>query len=96
MRHKQKHVIIGFMSERIVMSEAEIRAVYAQGEEAVVALVKSVLAQINVLAERVQKREDQVSKDSRNDACNNIANSLLDYSIRVPRDRLRGKKRTVP
>ena len=66
MRHKQKCVRIRDMPERIVMSEAEIRAIHAQGEAAVVALVQSLVAQINALAERVQKLEDQVGKNSSN------------------------------
>lgn len=48
------------------MSQAEIRAVYGQGEEAVVSLVESLLARINELAIRVQKLEDQLAKNSSN------------------------------
>ncbi len=66
MHHKQTCEIIQSMSQQVTMSEAEIRAIYAQGEEAVVALVESLLAQIRLLAERVEKLEDQLGKNSRN------------------------------
>jgi len=51
------------------ISRAEIRAVYAQGEEAVIALVEGLLKRIEeleLLAERVEALENQVSKNSRN------------------------------
>jgi transposase len=54
------------MANKVQMSRDEIRAVYGQGEEAVIALVESLLAQINALAERVQQLEDRVNKNSGN------------------------------
>lgn len=55
------------------MSDAEIRGVYAQGEEAVVTLVKTLLGQIagltervNNLTERVEALEGNAKKDSHN------------------------------
>ncbi|MEM6840073.1 MAG: IS66 family transposase [Cyanobacteria bacterium P01_C01_bin.120] len=48
------------------LSEAEIRAVYAQGEEAVVALVSELLKQFQQQSARLDKLEEQVSKTSRN------------------------------
>ncbi|MBD2326608.1 hypothetical protein [Alkalinema sp. FACHB-956] len=39
----------------IQLSDAEIRAVYGQGEEAVVTLVKTLLSQIEVLSEQVNQ-----------------------------------------
>ncbi len=50
----------------IDLSEAEIRAVYAQGEEAVVALVGELLKQLQQQSARLDKLEEQVSKTSRN------------------------------
>lgn len=57
----------------IQLSDAEIRAVYGQGEEAVVTLVKTLLSQIEVLSEqvnqlsvRVETLEGQAKKNSRN------------------------------
>ena len=50
----------------IDLSEAEIRAVYAEGEEAVVKLVSELLKQLAQLSTRIDKLEEQVSKTSRN------------------------------
>jgi transposase len=50
----------------IKLSEAEIRAVYAQGEEAVVRLVMMLVKQLTQLESRVEKLEGQLSKTSRN------------------------------
>ena len=51
---------------RLSMSREEIRTVYAAGEDAVIALVESLIARINQLEERVETLENQVSKNSRN------------------------------
>ncbi|MCY7273441.1 MAG: DUF6444 domain-containing protein [Phormidesmis sp. CAN_BIN44] len=48
------------------ISRDEIRAVYAKGEDAVIALVEGLLARIVVLEERVEKLENQQSKHSGN------------------------------
>jgi transposase len=53
-------------NKRIKLSDAEILAVYNQGAEAVVDLVKNLLAQVEQLSERVEKLEAQTSKNSRN------------------------------
>ena len=50
----------------IQLSEAEIRAVYAQGEEAVVRLVTMLVKQLSQLESRVEKLEGRLSKTSRN------------------------------
>lgn len=50
----------------IKLSDAEILAVYNQGAEAVVALVRTLLGQLDTLNERVEKLEGQASKNSRN------------------------------
>jgi transposase len=47
-------------------SRDEIRAVYLQGEEAVIALVEGLLARIEQLEVRVKELENQISKNSRN------------------------------
>jgi transposase len=53
-------------SPRLSISRDEIRAVYAQGEDAVIALVESLVARINALEDRVEALENQLSKTSRN------------------------------
>ena len=53
-------------SPRLSISRDEIRAIYAQGEEAVLELVESLVTQINVLEKRVEAVENQQSKNSRN------------------------------
>jgi transposase len=50
----------------IKMSRDEIRAVYLQGEHAVIALVELLIDNFNILEERVAKLESQRSKDSHN------------------------------
>lgn len=44
----------------------EIRAIYPQGEEAVVTLVETLIATIRILEARIQALEDQLAKDSHN------------------------------
>jgi transposase len=51
---------------RLTISRDEIRAVYAQGEDAVIELVEGLVARINRLEERVEALENQLSKHSRN------------------------------
>jgi transposase len=51
-------------SKRI--SREEIRAIYAQGEDAVILLVESLLERIEQLERRLEALEDQRHKDSRN------------------------------
>jgi transposase len=51
---------------KLNINEADIRAVYRQGEDAVVALVEGLLAQIKRLEARLEKLENQQQKDSRN------------------------------
>jgi transposase len=53
-------------NKHIQLSDADILAVYDQGAEAVVDLVKGLLAQVKQLSERVEKLEAQASKNSRN------------------------------
>lgn len=53
-------------SQKLTISRGEIRAVYAQGEDAVIALVEGLLERIAVLEERVEALENQISKNSRN------------------------------
>lgn len=48
------------------LQEQEIRAIYRQGEDAVVELVQSLFAQIEALRTEVQVLRDQVNKNSRN------------------------------
>jgi transposase len=53
-------------AERELMSREEIRGMYAQGEEAVIALVEGLLEQIKKLGERIEVLESQASKTSGN------------------------------
>lgn len=53
-------------SQKLSISRAEIRAIYAQGEEAVIALVESLVGRINALEARVEALENQQSKNSQN------------------------------
>jgi transposase len=50
----------------ITLSQKEIRAVYAQGEEAVVTLVTQLLERLSKLESRVEDLEGRLSKTSRN------------------------------
>ncbi len=52
--------------KKLTISRDEIRAVYAQGEDAVIALVEGLLERIAVLEARVEALENQISKNSRN------------------------------
>ncbi len=52
--------------KKLTISRDEIRAVYAQGENAVIALVEGLLERIAVLEQRVESLENQISKNSRN------------------------------
>lgn len=49
-----------------ILNRAEIRAVYAQGEEAVIALVEGLLERIKRLETRLEALEGQLSKNSNN------------------------------
>jgi len=48
------------------LSEEEIRAIYRQGEDAVVTLIQILVENILLLSERVKALEDQLAKNSRN------------------------------
>ena len=54
------------MTPRLTISRDEIRAVYAQGEDSVIALFEGLLERINALEERVEALEHQLKKDSHN------------------------------
>lgn len=71
----------------------EMRALYAQGEEAMVALVERLVALIRTLEMRVQSLEDQVAKNSGNSSKPPASDGL----VRPPRpahDRQRGPRRS--
>ena len=53
-------------SKKLSITKDEIRACYAQGEEAVIALVESLVERINGLEARIEILENQKSKDSKN------------------------------
>jgi transposase len=53
-------------AQKLTISKDEIRACYAQGEEAVIALVESLVARINALEARIEVLENQKNKDSKN------------------------------
>jgi transposase len=52
--------------QKLTISQDEIRACYAQGEEAVIVLVESLVERINGLEARIEVLENQKSKDSKN------------------------------
>ncbi|WP_225903989.1 DUF6444 domain-containing protein, partial [Leptolyngbya boryana] len=52
--------------KNLAMSRDEIRAIYAQGEDAVIALVEGLLQRIAGLEERIEALENQHAKNSRN------------------------------
>jgi transposase len=52
--------------QKLTISKDEILACYAQGEEAVIVLVESLVARINALETRIEVLENQKSKDSKN------------------------------
>jgi transposase len=54
------------VSPKLTISKDEIGACYAQGEEAVMALVESLVERINALEVRIEVLENQKSKDSKN------------------------------
>ena len=49
-----------------ILSEEEIRAIYHQGEDAIVALIQSMNQSMILLAARIQVLEDKISKNSNN------------------------------
>lgn len=49
-----------------ILREEEIRAIYRQGEDAVVELIQSMQQSILLLSQRVQALEDRLAKDSHN------------------------------
>lgn len=51
---------------KINLSTEEIRAIYRQGEEAVVALIQQLIKVNNEFEDRIQVLEDQIAKNSRN------------------------------
>ena len=55
-----------YMEPIKVLSEAEIRAIYQQGEDAIVDLILSMSQSILLLSQRVQILEDRLAKDSHN------------------------------
>jgi transposase len=52
--------------QKLTINKDEILTLYAQGEEAVIALVASLVERINILEVRVEELENQKSKDSKN------------------------------
>jgi transposase len=53
-------------SKKLAISRNEIQAIYAEGEDAVIALVEGLLQRIAMLEERVEALENQIAKNSRN------------------------------
>jgi transposase len=54
------------VAQKLSISKDEIRTCYAEGEEAVIALVESLVERINALEARIEVLENQKSKDSKN------------------------------
>lgn len=71
----------------------EIRAVYQEGEEAVLTLVNELQAMLSTLAARVQTLEDQLAKNSRNSSKPPASDGLQkprQRSLRPPTDKKAG------
>ena len=77
------------MTPRLTISRDEIRAVYAQGEDAVIALVEGLLERINALEDRVEALENQLKR-----IVITVVNRLLVTALRK-RQRAYVKKVTV-
>ena len=54
------------MNTKTELSQDDIRAIYHQGEDAVVELIMSLITKINALYEKAQRLEDQLTKNSNN------------------------------
>ena len=52
--------------QKLTISKDEILACYAQGKEAVIVLVESLVARINALEARIEVLENQKNQDSKN------------------------------
>jgi transposase len=66
MRHRTDNRALKQAPQKLTISKDEIIACYAQGEEAVIVLVESLVARINALEKRIEVLENQKSKDSKN------------------------------
>jgi len=74
----------------IRISKDEIRAVYRQGEDAVIQLVESLVDRINSLELRIEKLESQLNKNS-----HNSSKSPSSDIVRIPKSlRKKGKKKS--
>lgn len=80
------------MEPQHLPSEEEIRAAFRQGEDAVVALVSSLIQVIVVLAARVQALEDQLAKNSSNSGKPPSSDGLKKPSRRRSLRKSSGKK----
>ena len=66
MRYRTDNRALKQAPQKLTISKDEILACYAQGEEAVIVLVESLVARINALEKRIEVLENQKSKDSKN------------------------------
>ena len=86
------------------ISREEIRGIYQQGEEAVIALVEGLLHKIEQLEERLEVLENQAKKDSQNSSkppssdgftsLAKISSSLSEtsFSLEAPKPAIDSKK----
>jgi transposase len=83
---------------KLNISEAEIRQVYRQGEDAVVELVQGLLSRISTLEERLEKVENQLKKDSRNSSRPPSGDGFKKRtkSLRQPSERSNGGQKGHP
>ncbi len=77
-------------------TEDEIRQAYRQGEEAVVALFREIILNMHILADRVQKLEDRLAKNSGNSGKPPSSDGLSKPAPRSLRKRHRKKSGGQP
>jgi transposase len=66
LRNSEASFLSDSTSKKLAISRDEIRAIYAEGEDAVIALFEGLLQRTVVLEERVEALENQLAKNSLN------------------------------
>ncbi|OGO18071.1 MAG: hypothetical protein A2Z14_07525 [Chloroflexi bacterium RBG_16_48_8] len=79
-----------------IPTEDEVHAATRQGEEAVVALFHGIIPNTHILAERMQKLEDRLAKNSRNSGKPPSSDGLNKPALKSLRKRHRKKSGGQP